>query len=61
MVHVGSDRILASFAAVAKHYGQSRGQDDLRAKVISALRRLQKLPNIVRGYFRDPNLAYITT
>jgi len=35
-------------------------QDDLRAKVISALRRLQKLPHIVRGFFRDPNLAYIT-
>ena len=35
-------------------------QDDLRAKVISALRRLQKLPHIVRGFFGDPNLAYIT-
>jgi len=24
------------------------------------LRRLQKLPAIVRGFFLDPNLAYIT-
>ena len=35
------------------------GKDDLKAKAISALRRLQKLPEIVRGFFRDPHLAYI--
>jgi hypothetical protein len=35
------------------------GKDDLKAKAISALRRLQKLPDIVRGFFRDPHLAYI--
>ena len=35
-------------------------QDDLRTKAISALRRLQKMPHLVRGFFRDPNLAYIT-
>jgi transposase len=35
------------------------GKDDLKAKAISALRRLQKLPRIVRGFFRDPHLAYI--
>lgn len=35
-------------------------QDDLRTKAISALRRLQKLPHLVRGFFRDPHLAYIT-
>lgn len=34
-------------------------KDDLKAKAISALRRLQKLPGIVRGFFRDPKLAYI--
>ncbi|MEV6259057.1 transposase [Nocardia sp. NPDC051911] len=28
--------------------------------VTTALHRLQKLPDIVRGFFRDPNLAYIT-
>ena len=33
-------------------------KDDLKAKAISALRRLQKLPDIVRGFFRDPHLAY---
>jgi hypothetical protein len=24
------------------------------------LHRLQKLPHLVRGFFRDPNLRYIT-
>ena len=36
-------------------------QDDLRTKAISALRSLQKMPHLVRGFFRDPHLAYITT
>jgi transposase len=35
-------------------------QDDLKSKVISALRRLQKLPALVRGFFRDPHLRYVT-
>ena len=35
-------------------------QDDLRAKAISALRRLQQMPHLVRGFFRDPHLADIT-
>jgi transposase len=35
-------------------------QDDLKSKVISALRRLQKLPALVRGFFKDPHLRYIT-
>ena len=34
-------------------------KDDLRACAVSALRRLQKLPALVRGFFRDPKLAYI--
>jgi transposase len=34
-------------------------KDDLKARAISALRRLQKLPDIVRGFFRDPKLAYV--
>jgi transposase len=34
--------------------------DDLKAKAISALRRLQKLPALVRAFFADPNLRYIT-
>jgi hypothetical protein len=33
--------------------------DDLKGKAIGALRRLQKLPGIVRGFLRDPKLAYI--
>lgn len=33
--------------------------EDLKGKALSALRRLQKLPDIVRGFFRSPELAYI--
>jgi hypothetical protein len=36
------------------------GPDDLKTKVIGALRRLQKLPHIVRAFFADPDLLYIT-
>jgi transposase len=34
---------------------------DRKAKALAALHRLQKLPHLVRGFFRDPNLRYITT
>ena len=34
-------------------------KDDLKAKAVGALRRLQTLPDIVRGFFRDPKLSYI--
>jgi transposase len=34
--------------------------DDLKAKALAALHRLQKLPHLVRSFFRDPNLRYIT-
>jgi hypothetical protein len=40
-------------------HGVIMSKDDLKAKAIVALRRLQKLPDIVRGFFRDPRLAYI--
>jgi transposase len=33
--------------------------DGLKSMAIGALRRLQKLPGIVRGFFRDPKLSYI--
>jgi transposase len=36
------------------------GPDDLKAKALAALHRLQKLPHLVRSFFRDPNLRYIT-
>jgi transposase len=36
------------------------GPDDLKSKALAALRRLQKLPQLVQGFFRDPNLRYIT-
>lgn len=35
-------------------------QRDLVATARSAMHRLQKLPEAVRGVFRDPDLAYIT-
>jgi hypothetical protein len=35
-------------------------KDDLKAKAIGALRRLQKFPALVRGFFADPHLRYIT-
>jgi transposase len=36
------------------------GPEDLKAKALSALHRLQKLPSLIRGFFADPNLSYIT-
>ena len=35
-------------------------KDEFTAMVKRQLRRLQKLPEVVRGFFRDPNLAYIS-
>jgi transposase len=49
--HVKHDRI--GRAGVA-------GPEDLKAKALAALQRLQKLPEVVRSFFRDPNLRYIT-
>ncbi|MGH3192614.1 MAG: IS630 family transposase, partial [Streptosporangiaceae bacterium] len=34
-------------------------RDDLMSKAVGALRRLQKLPQLVRSFFRAPDLAYI--
>jgi transposase len=36
------------------------GPEDLKAKALAALHRLQPLPHLVKGFFRDPNLRYIT-
>jgi transposase len=36
------------------------GPEDLKAKALAALHRLQRLPHLVQGFFRDPNLRYIT-
>lgn len=35
-------------------------KDDLHGIVVDALRRLQRLPELVRGFFADPALAYIS-
>lgn len=37
------------------------GPDQFAALAVSALRRLQATPSIVRGFFADPDLAYIAT
>ena len=37
-----------------------RSLDELKNVAESALRRLQKTPRIVRGFFADPSLAYIS-
>jgi transposase len=34
--------------------------EDLKAKALAALHRLQRLPHLVKSFFRDPNLRYIT-
>jgi transposase len=36
------------------------GPDQFKALAVAGLRRLQAMPHIVRGFFGDPNLAYIT-
>ena len=36
------------------------GPEQFKALAVAALRRLQALPHIVRGFFGDPDLAYIT-
>jgi transposase len=35
-------------------------KDDLKSKAVGALRRLQKRPGLVRAFFADPRLRYIT-
>jgi transposase len=35
------------------------GPDQFKALAVGALRRLQAMPRIVRGFFADPDLAYI--
>ena len=37
------------------------GPDDFTAKVITALERLTRLPQLIRAFFGDPNLRYITS
>ena len=37
-----------------------QGPEQMKTIVTSRLRRLQRLPHIVRGFFADPDLAYIT-
>ena len=34
-------------------------KDDLKAQAVGALRRLQKMPRLVRAFFADPSLRYI--
>lgn len=50
--NVKADRIGRAAIAPAK--------GDLRAKAIAALQRLQQLPDLIRCFFLDPHLRYIT-
>ena len=34
--------------------------EEFKAKIVGALRRLQNMPHLVRAFFGDPNLRYIT-
>jgi transposase len=36
------------------------GPDDLKQKVISSLRSLQKMPQKIKGFFREKHVRYIT-
>jgi transposase len=36
------------------------GPDDLKAKALARLHRLQRLLHLIKSFFRDPNLCYIT-
>lgn len=46
-----------------KHHGIGRkkvfGPDQLKSMVIGQLRRLQKLPSIVKSFFRHPDCSYV--
>ena len=37
------------------------GPDQLKELAMKYMRKLQKLPDIIRGFFQDKNLAYITS
>jgi transposase len=37
----------------------TRSKAELKSLAMAALRRLQRAPDVVRGFFRDPDLAYI--
>jgi transposase len=37
-----------------------KGPEQMKAVVVSRPRRLQRLPHVVRGFFADPELAYIS-
>jgi transposase len=39
--------------------GIDQAKGNLRSKAVTAMRRLQKLPCLIRGFFADPNLRYI--
>jgi len=40
---------------------QASCPDQFKTAVSQFMRRLQKLPMIVKGFFHDPNLAYLNT
>ena len=57
--HPTSTRVWYNVKAARIGQAGINSHDDLCAKIISALRRLQKMLHIVRGFFGDPKLAHI--
>ena len=55
----GTTTIVKQLDSTRSIYCTTRGPDQFRAAVSRFMRRLQKLPKILNGFFRDPNLAYI--
>lgn len=39
--------------------GIAKEKGDLQSKAVAALQRLQQLPGLIQGFFRDPHLRYI--
>jgi transposase len=43
------------------HVGRSaaRTRDEMRTVILDAVQRMRQIPSVVRGFFKDPHLAYI--
>jgi transposase len=37
----------------------SRTRDEMRTTILDAVQRMRQIPGVVRGFFKDPHLAYI--
>jgi hypothetical protein len=57
---VTSPRMAALTVAVAMSLAKLSPAARVAPASVAALHRLQRLPHLVRSFFRDPNLRYIT-